>query len=191
MVSRSTAHRHTTGDRINRTGKLAMVACQYCAKKNLECRMSSLNKACGNCYKYGIKECVPMEVPPPDYSKLDQELARLERQESEADAAESAALNALLAARKKKERLRKQRKVLARREQQLMDESGKFVEEIESLEAAENINREVGILEEGLMPGTSALDWSAFSPSYLEGDPMFDDFLVESHGTSVGGVGSS
>jgi hypothetical protein len=90
--------------------------------------MSSLNKACGNCYKYGIKECVPVEVSLPDYSKLDQELARLEQLESEADAAGSAALNALLAARRKKDRLRKQRKVLVRREQQLMDESGKFVE---------------------------------------------------------------
>jgi hypothetical protein len=114
----------------------------------------------------------------------------LEQQESEADAAELVALNALLAARKKKERLCKQRKVLVRRERELMDELGKFVEEIESLEAAENINCEVGILEEGLMPGTLALDWSAFSSFYLEGDSMFDDFLVESHGTSVGGVGS-
>jgi hypothetical protein len=65
------------------------------------------------------------------------------------------------------------------------------VEEIEFLEAAKNINREVGILEEGLMPGTLALDWSAFSSSYLEGNPMFNDFLVELHGTSVGRVGSS
>jgi hypothetical protein len=64
----------------------------------------------------------------------------------------------LLAARKKKERLRKQRKVLARRERELIDKSGKFVEEIESLEAAEDINRKVSILEEGLMPSTSALD---------------------------------
>jgi hypothetical protein len=47
---------------------------------------------------------------------------------------------------------------LARRERELIDELGKFVEEIEFLEAVEDINREVGILEEGLMPGTLALD---------------------------------
>jgi hypothetical protein len=184
MVSRSTAHRHAVGDRINSIGQLAMVACQYCAKKNRECRMSSLKEVCGNCYRNGIKECVPVEVPAPDFSKLDRELARLEQQESEADAAESAALEALLAARAKKDRLRKQRKVLARREQKLAEESGKFVEDIEALEAAEDINREVGILESGLMPGTLALDWGAFSPTYLEGDPTFDDFLGESHGTA-------
>jgi hypothetical protein len=33
--------------------------------------MLLLNKACGNCYKYGIKECVLVEVLLPDYSKLD------------------------------------------------------------------------------------------------------------------------
>jgi hypothetical protein len=138
-----------------------------------------------------VKECVPVDIPLPDYSKLDQELARLEQQESEADAAESAALEALLSARAKKDRLRKQRKFLARREQKLMEESKKFVDEIEALEAAEDINREVGILESGLMPGTLALDWGTFSPTYLEGDPTFDEFLVESHGTALVAGGSS
>ena len=74
--------------------------------------MSSLKKECGNYYRNGVKLCVPVEVPLPDFSRLDQELARLEQQESEADAAEAAALDALLAARAKKDRLRKQRKVL-------------------------------------------------------------------------------
>jgi hypothetical protein len=171
MVSRSTAHRHSTGDRINSVGWLAMVSCQYCAKKNLECRMSSLKKECGNCYRNGIKQCVPVEVPPPNFSKLDKELARLDEQEAAADAAEEAALDALLAARAKKNRLRKQKKLLQRREQQLVDESGRFVEEIEALEGLDAINREVGLLEDGLMPGTSALDWSAFMPSVLDGDP--------------------
>ena len=118
-------------------------------------------------------------------------MARLEQQESEADAAESAALEALLSARAKKDRLRKQRKVLARREQKLMEELGKFVDEIEALEAAEDINREVDILKSGLMPGTLALDWGTFSPTYLEGDPTFDDFLVKLHGTAQVAGGSS
>ena len=69
--------------------------------------MSSLKKECGNCYRNGVTSCVPVEVPLPDFSRLDQELARLEQQESEADAAEAAALDTLLAARAKKDRLRK------------------------------------------------------------------------------------
>jgi hypothetical protein len=177
MVSRSTAHRHALGDRINRIGELAMVSCQYCAKKNLECRMSSLKKECGNCYRNGVKSCVPVEIPVPNFEKLDQELARLEQQEADADAAEAAALQSLMAARAKKDRLRKQRKMLKRREQQWVDGSGKYVEEIEALEAMEGLNRDVAQLEGGLMPGTLALDWSAFMPSALEGDPGFDEAL--------------
>jgi hypothetical protein len=80
--------------------------------------MSSLKKECGNCYRNSVKTCVPVEVPLPDFSKLDQELARLEQQETEADATEAKALGALLAARQKKDQLRKQRKLLKRREQQ-------------------------------------------------------------------------
>jgi hypothetical protein len=191
MVSRSTVHRHVTGDRINRIGKLAMVACQYCAKKGLECRMSSLKKECGNCYRNGVKVCVPVVVPIPDYSKLDKEMARLEQQENDADAAEAAALEALLAARAKKDRLRKQRKLLVRREQQWMDESGRFVEEIEALEAVDGINQEVSLLEDGLMPGTSSLDWSAFMPSFLEGDSGFEELMGASPSTAQVVAGSS
>jgi hypothetical protein len=191
MVSRSTVHRHVTGDRINRIGKIAMVACQYCAKKGLECRMSSLKKECGNCYRNGVKVCVPVVVPIPDYSKLDKEMARLEQQENDADAAEAAALEALLAARAKKDRLRKQRKLLVRREQQWMDESGRFVEEIEALEAVDGINQEVSLLEDGLMPGTSSLDWSAFMPSFLEGDSGFEELMGASPSTAQVVAGSS
>lgn len=173
MVSRSTAHRHTLGDRINLVGTIAMVSCQYCAKRGLECRMSSLKKECGNCYRNGVKSCVPVEVPVPNFEKLDKEMARLEQQEAEADAAESAALDALMAARAKKDRLRKQRKQLKRREQEWVDESGKFVEDIEALEAVEALNREVAYLEDGLMPGTLALDWGVFMPTFSGDDSEF------------------
>jgi hypothetical protein len=40
--------------------------------------MSSLKKECGNCYHNSVKTCVLVEVPLPDFLKLDQELARLE-----------------------------------------------------------------------------------------------------------------
>ncbi|PZD23589.1 hypothetical protein A1F97_11215, partial [Pyrenophora tritici-repentis] len=98
------------------------------------------------------------------------EMARLEQQEAEADAAESAALDALMAARAKKDRLRKQRKQLKRREQEWVDESGKFVEDIKALEAVEALNREVAHLEDGLMPGTLALDWGVFMPTFSGDD---------------------
>jgi hypothetical protein len=52
-----------------------------------------------------VKSCVLVEVLVPNFEKLDQELAWLEWQEAEADAAKSAALNALMAARAKKDRL--------------------------------------------------------------------------------------
>jgi hypothetical protein len=80
--------------------------------------MLLLKKECRNCYRNSVKTCVLVEVPLPDFSKLDQELARLEQQETEADAAEAKALGALLTARQKKDRLRKQRKLLKRRKQQ-------------------------------------------------------------------------
>jgi hypothetical protein len=48
--------------------------------------------------------------------------------------------------------------VLARREQKLAAELEKFVKDIKALEAAEDINREVSILENSLMLGTLALD---------------------------------
>jgi hypothetical protein len=58
--------------------------------------------------------CVPVVVPILDYSKLDKEIARLEQQENDADTAEAAALQALLAARAKKDYLQKQKKLLVR-----------------------------------------------------------------------------
>lgn len=184
MSSKSTQHRHATGNRINAVGWLAMVSCKYCAKKNLECRMSSLKKECGNCYRNGVVKCEPVDVPVPNFTKLDNEIARLESQEAEADKAEEAALNALLAARAKKNRLRKQKKLLQRRGQQWLSGSTQYVEDIEALEAVDAINQEVLLLEDGLMPGTSALDWSTFMPSVLEGDPG----SLDESGVAVAGV---
>jgi hypothetical protein len=50
-----------------------------------------------------VKTCVPVEVPIPDFTKLDKELACLKQQKSEADAVEAKVLDALLAARAKKD----------------------------------------------------------------------------------------
>jgi hypothetical protein len=68
---------------------------------------------------------------------------------------------------------------------------GKFVEEIEALEAGEGLNREMALLEDGMMPGTLALDWSAYMLSFLDGDPSFDGLVVDSYGTVLAAGGSS
>jgi hypothetical protein len=73
----------------------------------------------------------------------------------------------------------------------VVDESGRFVEEIEALEAVEDINREVNLLEGSLIPGTSALDWGAFMLSCLEGDPGFNKLLGVPPNTALPAVGSS
>lgn len=151
--------------------------------------MSSLREECGNCHRNGIKSCEPVEVPPPNFARLDKEMERLAAQEAEADAAEEAALDALLAARAKKNRLRKQKKLLQRREQKWFADSDALVNDLEVLEARDALNSEVRLLEEGLMPGTSALDWSAFPPSWLDGDLLPD--LDASASIGEGVVGNS
>ena len=142
--------------------------------------MLSLKKQCGNCYKNGIAKCEPVEIPLPNYSKLDTEIARLDAQMADAEDAEEKALQALLAARAKSSRLRKQKKFLKRREQGLLDASGKYVEEIEALEAAEDLGRELSNLEDGLMPGSLALDWGVFVPSELDFEASGDIAPVSS-----------
>jgi hypothetical protein len=67
--------------------------------------------------------------------------------------------------------------LLKRREQLVVDKSSRFVEEIKALEAVEDINCKVNLLEGSLIPGTSALDWGAFMLSCLEGNPGFNELL--------------
>ena len=151
--------------------------------------MSSLKKECGNCYRVGGQKCVPVEVPIPNFKRIDQELERWELQEAEANNAKAAALQAMLAVRAKKDRIRKQRKLLKRRKQQQVDKTGKFVEDIKALKAVDGINYEVSYLKNRLMPGSLALDWSAFIPSALDSNPEFlllDDTATQAVGSSWG-----
>jgi hypothetical protein len=68
---------------------------------------------------------------------------------------------------------------------------GKFVEELEALEAINAVNRDIAVLEEGMMLGTLALDWSAYMPSVLKGDPSFDEAFSASHNTARVDVSNS
>jgi hypothetical protein len=171
MSSSSTAHRHRTGDRINATGWLSMVSCRACAKKSVACKMSTLKEVCGECYRSGSKECVPVELPLPDYGRIDKEIARLEREDREAEKAERKAFDAMAAARAKRDRLRRQKDFLLRREQKIVDASGQYVQEIEALEAAEDLNFDLSMFEDRMLAGSSHGDWGAMGL-------VFDDSLV-------------
>jgi hypothetical protein len=59
------------------------------------------------------------------------------------------------------------------------------VEELEALEAVNEINCDMSFLEEGLMPGTLALDWSAFMPSILKGNSGFNELIGALHDTAL------
>jgi hypothetical protein len=59
------------------------------------------------------------------------------------------------------------------------------VEELEALEAVDKINCNMSSLEEGLIPGTLALDWSVFMPSILKGDSGFDELIGALHDTAL------
>jgi hypothetical protein len=48
----------------------------------------------------------------------------------------------------------------------------------------------VSLLKDGLMLGTSSLDWSAFMPSFLEGDSGFEELMGASPGTAQVVAGS-
>jgi hypothetical protein len=95
-----------------------MVSCKYCAKHGKECHLLSLSKKCGNCKFSSIAKCELVDLPVPDFSWIDLELAQLEALEEEADEAKEAALLALQAAYSKQSHIAKQKKLLKRCEQQ-------------------------------------------------------------------------
>lgn len=122
------------------------MACSYYAKRKLPCRLSSLHVKCTNCVRFGSPKCEPEEIPLPDYSKIDAELERLERLEAEEEAklrveeelAEAALLRARQA-REKMSRLRDQRKKLRKKEQELFNRGMSTINELEALEAQEEL----------------------------------------------------
>jgi hypothetical protein len=64
------------------------------------------------------------------------------------------------------------------------------VEELEALEAVNEINCDMLFLEEGLMSGTLALDWSVFMPSILKGNSKFNELIGALHNTALVAVGN-
>lgn len=153
MSSQAVHYRHLRGDRINNEGSFAMVSCARCVQKSLPCKLSSLSKKCGNCEYVGAKECVPQEIPIPDFSKLDRQVKELERQEELEEAAlatdETEAELVVLrmrARRNKLRRIRKQKLALRREEQRIFDAGLPMLDELEALES---LNQD---LEQTLVP---------------------------------------
>jgi hypothetical protein len=165
--SRATLFRRRQADRIESSGVFAMVRCSYCALRNLGCKLSSLHKKCGNCVRFGNPKCEPESVPLPDYSKIDKEMSRLEKLEDEEEARlrveEDVAEAALLRARQAREKLaslRKQKKLLRRKEQKLFDSGMATVDELEALEAREELASAAAAVNPEAPLGAEVIDWS-------------------------------
>jgi hypothetical protein len=90
MSSRSTKYYHSRRDRINLIGVPSIVACLHCVKEKKSYYMSSLSEVCGQCYRDSVKECLPANIPMPDFSKIDRELEKLEKQEEAVEAQQDA-----------------------------------------------------------------------------------------------------
>jgi len=114
---------------------VAMVSCLRCARSQRECRLSSLSSNCDGCTRAG-KKCEPA-VPVVHFSGIDRALAKLEKEEEEAEAAMDAAMELFLSRKQKLKRLRKQRRFLKGKEQKMFDKGLSDVEELERLEELE------------------------------------------------------
>jgi hypothetical protein len=93
MTSRSTRSRQLRGDRINDTGELAIVSCKYYTKHKLPYKILSLSNHYGNCVCNGILKYEPVEIPLPNFSRVDKEMRRLEAMLAEAKKAEERAFS--------------------------------------------------------------------------------------------------
>ena len=105
----------------------------------------------------------------PDYSKIDKEMERLERLEDEEEARlrveEDMAEAALVRARQAREklsRLRKQKKLLRCKEQDMFDNNMSQIEELEALEAREELNVALSSVNPEAPLGAATVDWSPF-----------------------------
>jgi TolA-binding protein len=146
-----------------------MVACAHCVKEKLPCKLSSLNDVCGNCYRDGLTVCVPANIPMPDFSKIDRELAKLEKQEEAVEAQQDAdekvieeAQERLRISRSKMKRLRKQRKLLKRKETEIFEAGREDAEELGRLEDRERFNQELASANPEAPAEAAVIDWSVF-----------------------------
>lgn len=144
-----------------------MVSCKRCAKESLQCKLSSLSEKCGNCERAGASSCEPVDIPIPNFSRIDKEMEKLRKQEEETDEAleaqeaiAEAALAEMRALRAKARRLRKQRALLKRKEQQVFDAGAEDAADIERLEQREALNQAIASVNPEAPAQAEIVDWS-------------------------------
>ncbi|KAF2818256.1 hypothetical protein CC86DRAFT_309549, partial [Ophiobolus disseminans] len=116
-----------------------------------------------------VWECLPAHIPKPDFSKLDRELEKLERQEDEVEASLDAdeklvedALERIRVSRSKAKQLRKQKRLLKCREKEIFETGRAEAEELEGLEELEFFNCQVASVNPEAPAGAAVVDWSPF-----------------------------
>jgi hypothetical protein len=104
-----------------------------------------------------------------DFSKIDCELAKLEAQEEAVEAQQDAdekviadAQERLRVSRSKMKRLRKQRKLLKRKETEVFEAGRVDAEEFERLEGLERFNQEIASANPEAPAEAAVIDWSVF-----------------------------
>ncbi len=181
MGSRATINRHRLADKIDRCGSPAMVSCSYCQRRRLPCRMLSLSKRCGACNRAGNKDCSPGDLPLVDFSKTEKELARLRAQIREAKQDESLALERLQTARARLLRLKTQKRAVESKEREIFDKGLQSVEELEQLEAIEELGTDFRVQGTSDVPAPDALNWLLDSST----EPPFDPFSSRTPGQAI------
>jgi hypothetical protein len=127
-----------------------MVTCLYCVKEKKSYCISSLSEVYGQYYRDSVKECLPANILIPDFLKIDRELEKLEKQEEAVEAQQDAnkkliaeAQERLRVSRSKMRWLRKQRKLLKRKEADVFEAGWEDAEELDRLEKRERFNQEL------------------------------------------------
>lgn len=105
--------------------------------------MSSLKTVYRNCYKNGISKCKPIKPIIPNFSQIDSKITHLKKLEDDAAAKEEAAMVALQTTRAKRNCLLKQKRLLKEREQKLLEDLIRYVNEIKHLEGLESLGGDV------------------------------------------------
>jgi len=95
ITSKSTLYCHNKGNCINIIRFITIVACKYCAKSSLPCKLALLSKKCRNCKYNRIKKCEPVDLLILDFLKINNKMLRLEEIEDKAAKAEEAVMAAL------------------------------------------------------------------------------------------------
>ena len=167
MSSRAARFANNLADRYESSAVVVMVACRRCVKKNVVCRLASLSERCQECIRARCYKCEPEEVPLPDFSKIDAELARLEKEEEEAEALlrveETIAEEALTRARRIRDsmdKMRKSRRRLRREEKKLFAEGLSTMDDLEALEARSKLAGDAMLQHPEAAAFLPGIDWN-------------------------------